>query len=104
MKWKTFTLNVIFLAVSTLSFGQLSQKSMSAIRIDAQLTIDGNLDEDEWNLAEAATDFVQTEPVFENKPSQRTEVKILYNDRGVYVGSMMYDDEPEKILKELCMQ
>ena len=101
MKWKTFTLLLIFIASTISISAQLSVRSMSAVRIAGQLKIDGILDEEEWNLAQPATDFIQTDPVFENFPSQKTEVKILYNDRGIYVGAMMYDDEPEKILKEL---
>ena len=80
---------------------QLSVRSMDAVRIEGQLEIDGYLNDPEWDLAVAASDFVQTEPIFENKPSQKTEVKILYNDRGIFIGAMMYDDEPDKILKEL---
>lgn len=101
MKWKTLTLPLILVLSSVSIFGQLSVRTMNAVRIDGQLTIDGKLDEEEWNLAKPATDFVQTDPVFENQPSQKTEVKILYNDRGIYVGAMMFDDEPQKILKEL---
>jgi len=101
MKLKTFTLLVILLTISSETFGQLSQRSMSAVRIEGQMTIDGVLNEDEWSHTETETNFTQMEPVFENQPSQKTEVKILYNDRGIYVGAMMYDDEPEKILREL---
>lgn len=80
---------------------QLSVRSMSAVRIEGQLKIDGILDEDEWKQAEVATGFTQTEPVFEVQPSQKTEVRILYNNKGIYIGAMMYDKEPSKILKEL---
>ena len=100
MKRKTLMLFMLILSALKIS-AQLSTRTMDAIRIDGQLTIDGILDEEEWNLAQPATDFIQTEPVFENLPSQKTEVRILYNDRGIYVGAMMFDDEPEKILKEL---
>jgi hypothetical protein len=101
MKW--IILFIIFLLdIGTNDLmAQLSIRSMTAIRIDGHLSIDGFLDEEEWNLAEAATGFIQTDPVFEDKPSQKTEVKILYNDKGIYVGAMMYDDEPDKILREL---
>ncbi len=101
MKWKTFAILIIILNCSLGLYSQLSVRSLIAARIESQLSVDGIMNEEEWNLAKIATDFVQTDPVFENKPSQKTEVKILYNDRGIYVGAMMYDDEPEKILREL---
>ena len=101
MKWKASSIFVILLCCSLSSIAQLSVRSMTAVRIEGQLSIDGLLNEEEWNLAEPATDFTQTDPVFKNQPSQKTVVKILYNDRGIYVGAMMYDDDPEKILREL---
>lgn len=101
MKRKTFTTLIILAFCTVEILAQLSVRTMSAVRIEGQISVDGVLDEAEWDLAQAATDFIQTDPVFQNQPSQRTEAKILYNDRGIYVGAMMYDDEPEKILREL---
>lgn len=89
------------MAYSSAIFAQLSVRTMTATRIEGQLSVDGILDEEEWNLAEVATDFTQTDPVYQNKPSQKTEVKVIYNDRGIYVGAIMYDTEPNKILREL---
>jgi hypothetical protein len=94
-----FLFTILFCSIQISA--QLSVRSMTAVRIDRQLTVDGVLNEEEWDKAIPATDFTQMEPVFENKPTQKTEVKILYNDKGVYVGAIMYDDEPKKILKEL---
>ena len=31
----------------------------------------------------------------------RTEVKVLYDDDAVYIGAILYDNEPSKILKEI---
>lgn len=101
MKNKSIFLLFVCLMYSIQILGQLSIRSMSAIRIDGELTVDGELNEAEWNMAEPAAGFTQTQPVYENKPSQKTEVRILYNDKGIYVGAMMYDDEPQKILREL---
>lgn len=101
MKNKSTLLLFIIIFCSVKISAQLSVRTMTAVRIDRQLTVDGILNEEEWNRAIPATDFTQTEPVFENPPTQKTEVKLLYNDKGVYVGAIMYDDEPEKILREL---
>jgi len=92
---------LILVCASGSAFAQLSLRSMDALRIEGQLSVDGVLDEEEWTRAIPATGFTQTDPVFEETPSQKTEVRILYNDRGIYVGAMLYDDEADKILKEL---
>ena len=33
---------------------------------------------------------------------KKTEVKILYDNDAIYVGAVLYDNEPNKILKELA--
>lgn len=83
--------------------GQATKKMIQAIRIDKEnkIDIDGFLNDAAWLESEVATDFIQTDPVFQDPVSQKTEVKILYTDRGIYVGAMLYDTEPDKILKEL---
>ena len=83
--------------------GQSSKKVIKANRIikENKIEIDGFLNDAAWNESEIATDFIQTDPVFQDPVSQNTEVRILYTDRGIYVGAMLYDTEPDKILKEL---
>ena len=34
-------------------------------------------------------------------PKKKTEVKILYTDEAIYVGALLFDDEPSKIMKEI---
>ena len=60
--------------------------------------IDGRLDEDVWASAEPLTNFVQAEP-FEGQPAtERTEVRILFDEDAIYVGAMLYDSDPEGII------
>ncbi|MDF1696572.1 MAG: DUF5916 domain-containing protein [Saprospiraceae bacterium] len=101
MKYRTLTLLFLFLSNSIFLSAQLSVRTMTAVRIDGQLTIDGILNEKEWSQSDVATGFTQTEPVYNVPPSQKTEVRILYNDKGIYVGATMYDTDPDNILKEL---
>ena len=101
MNQKTLTILILMVSFSTFLNAQLSIRSMSAIRIDGQLSVDGILDEEEWKRSEVATGFTQTEPVIGDLPTQKSEVRILYNDKGIYVGATLYDSEAEQILKEL---
>ena len=60
--------------------------------------IDGRLDEDVWAAAEPLTDFVQADP-FEGEPAtERTEVRILFDEEAVYIGAMLYDSDPAGII------
>lgn len=55
-------------------------------------TIDGRLDDEAWQQGEWSGDFAQQLPVEGAEPSQPTELKILYDDRHVYVAIRVYDD------------
>lgn len=48
--------------------------------------IDGRLDDEAWGLAQAMGNFVQREPRLGAPASERTEFRILYDDRKLYFG------------------
>ncbi|HVF39620.1 MAG TPA: DUF5916 domain-containing protein [Gemmatimonadaceae bacterium] len=55
------------------------------------IALDGRLSEVAWQRAEAGTQFTQTVPD-EGKPaSERTEIRVLFDDAFVYFGARMYD-------------
>lgn len=83
-------------------FGQKpTPKTLPALRIDSKISIDGSLDEDAWKSAESATDFRIYEPTPGEPSSQKSEVKVLYDDKAVYIGAMLYDASGKKIMTEL---
>ncbi|RNC85744.1 MAG: hypothetical protein ED557_02930 [Balneola sp.] len=77
--------------------------SLKAERVvsDSEIRIDGLLDELIWAAASTATDFVQNFPSDGGKPSQRTEVKVLYSNQYLYVGAYNYDSAPDSIAATL---
>lgn len=56
--------------------------------------IDGRLDDAVWGQAELITDFVQSQPDPGRLATERTEVRILYDDEALYVGAMNFDSDP----------
>ncbi|HYK90422.1 MAG TPA: DUF5916 domain-containing protein, partial [Acidobacteriota bacterium] len=54
--------------------------------------INGRLDDPAWEEGEWAGDFTQQMPKEGAKPSQPTELKILHDDRYVYVAIRAYDN------------
>jgi len=63
-----------------------------ATRRNGPIVLDAKLDEPAWRAATPITDFTQVDPD-EGKPaSQRTEIRILYDDEALYIGAKMYDD------------
>ena len=61
-------------------------------------TIDGVVDDAAWEQAEPITDFIQTDPIQGSPASEETVVRILYDNRAVYIGVILYDSEPDEIL------
>ena len=91
-----------FVIIGKNTNGQAEKKSYYAQRLSDvdNIKLDGILDDAAWNTAEVASGFIQTEPVFQEPISQQSDVRILYDDGGIYVGAMLYDTEPQNILKE----
>ena len=70
----------------------------SAVKVDEAPTIDGVLDENMWTSALPLGEFVQAEPFTGMPGSERTEVRLLYDDDAIYVGVMLYDRDPSLIV------
>ena len=70
-----------------------------ALRIPEGLTpkIDGRLDDAVWAQAPVQGNFVQREPRFGWASTERTEFRILYDDKTLYFGVWAYDREPQLI-------
>jgi hypothetical protein len=54
---------------------------MTAVRLgpSQRVVLDGRVDEELWQLAKPATDFVQIDPVNGSPATERTEVRIVYD-------------------------
>ena len=63
----------------------------------ADLQLDGYLSEVVWAQATPISDFTQQEPVEGAPPSERTEVRVAFDEDNLYIGAMVYDD-PDGIL------
>jgi hypothetical protein len=83
------------------SFSQDSLKTFKASRTTNTPKIDGILDDAVWRNSETASGFIQNFPYEGKVVSQKTEVRISYDDYAIYVGAMMYDTAPDSILHEL---
>jgi hypothetical protein len=96
----TYLLFALSFAVSMVN--AQDKKTLNITRAESAPKIDGVLNEAIWTNAEIATNFIQFEPDIGNlrDRSQRTEVKITYDDNAIYIGAYLYDD-PDKIMKQL---
>ena len=74
---------------------------VQAIRLSSPVAVDGVLDEPVWQNGQAISNFTQRDPDEGAPPSQRTEVRIAYDDDALYVGARLYDTAPDSILARL---
>ena len=89
-------------AQGTTPAGETSQNSFghsfpapfaTAARRTAPITLDAKLDEAVWQTATPITNFTQADPEEGKPPSQRTEVRFLFDDDALYIGAKMFDAE-----------
>lgn len=66
-------------------------------RLDAEITIDGQLDESIWDEALVFSLDYETRPGENVTPPAETECRLLYTDTHLYYGCKAYDPEPDKI-------
>ncbi len=76
------------------------EKSLTAIKATQAPQIDGNLNDAAWYDAGEATDFIQNYPASGKPASQKTTIKVVYDNTAIYVGAYLYDD-PSQIRKQI---
>ena len=99
---KYYSVILLFLLfLSSCIYGQ--KKTLQAKSIVDKITIDGKINEEIWKTAQVASDFIMFEPDNGKPISQekRTEVKILYDNNALYISALLYDNESNKISKEV---
>ena len=72
-----------------------------AVRVSEPINIDGILDEAVWRDTPATTGFRQRWPVDGAAASERTEVRVAFDNRAIYFGLIMYDSEPDRIMRSI---
>ena len=76
--------------------------SAQAARLNGTVSVDGRLDEAVWQSVQAITQLVQFRPTEGAPPSERTDVRIAYDDEAIYVAARMFDSQPDKIVGRLA--
>src|SRR5215469_13551709 len=72
--------------------------SAQATRVERPPKLDGTLDDALWQSAKPITNFLQREPYEGQTPTEKTEVRVLYDRQQVYFGVSCFDSEPKKII------
>lgn len=79
------------------SYPIFAQEQMKITRINGEFNFDGIIDEDFWETIDPI-DMVMYKPNFGNEPSEKSDIRIGYNDDYVIISAKLYDKDPSKIM------
>ncbi|MHA6278730.1 DUF5916 domain-containing protein [Salinimicrobium sp. CAU 1759] len=101
----TFSFNAAFPQASTepdvkLPFATRTYTTQSVAGLET-IKIDGIIDEDTWDAVDWTSDFVEFEPDNNTPPSYQTKMKIVYDEKYLYVAFRCYEPNPEKIVQRM---
>ncbi len=94
------TAAVLTAAISAPVAAQKSKATYQAqaVRVDQGPDIDGDLNDGVWGSATLIDAFVQQEPNEGAVATERTEVRLLYDESNLYIGVRAFDSSPSGII------
>lgn len=98
MYYKLLLLFLLF--TGQFAFGQ---QTIGLVRTTEKISIDGLDTETAWSFEATQSHFTQFSPNPSAPSSQKTAVKLLYDDDALYVFAICYD-EPDKVSKVLSIR
>jgi hypothetical protein len=76
--------------------------AVHAVRASGPVAIDGRLDGPAWSAALPIGGLTQRTPEEGAAPSERTAIRVLFDDDAVYVGARLYDAAPDSVTAVLA--
>ena len=87
---------VLSLLLSITFLNSYGAERLKIKRLQGEIEFDGSPFEDTWNEVEPLP-VAMFMPVFGNEPTEKTEIRILYNDQYVYISGRLYTKDPTSI-------
>jgi Domain of unknown function (DUF5916) len=79
------------------SFSEGSGSAQKAVRVEKGPVLDGSLQDDVWNQAAPFAGFKMIFPNPGAEPTERTELRIIFDSANLYIGLYCYDSVPSRI-------
>jgi Carbohydrate family 9 binding domain-like/Domain of unknown function (DUF5916) len=77
---------------------------VSIRRVESAPVIDGLIDDAVWDLADPIEDLHQVNPIEYDEPTERTEIRLLYDEEALYVSARLWDSQPDRITAQVLRQ
>jgi hypothetical protein len=97
----TFLLSAAFLYAAPTDTVSTAKLKVEAIRLAEPISVDGILSEPVWQNGSGISQFIQRDPNEGAPPTQKTVVRLAYDDEAIYIGARMYDSAPDSIIARL---
>ncbi len=97
MKKSLLAIFHLFISISLYSQPtETYKKSLEAIKINpGMITLDGKIDESFWSNITGIEDFLMQEPIEGGEPTEKTVIKVAYDEKFLYIGAILFDSNPE---------
>ncbi len=95
-----FYLNLVYGNSDSLSIRN-NDVVIQAIRLFQPIEIDGKVDDQVWSNTNGFNNFIQRDPNEGASPSERTIIKLAYDEKYLYLAAIMYDSSPDSIISRL---
>ena len=79
-------------------------KSVGILRVEQGPEVDGFLDDLVWSRVEPITDLHQVNPVEYDAATERTEIRLVYDDDTLYVSARLWDSQADQITAQVLRQ
>src|SRR5688572_32117371 len=75
-----------------------TRHTLAAARAVTPPVIDGRLDDPAWLAASPDDRFIQEQPLEKQAPTERTEMRVSYDDDALYVAFECHDSRPRAVV------
>jgi hypothetical protein len=97
MKTVAWRMTALWMTLLVSSLTAHPQEILNISRIQAEFNFDGVVDDACWQNI-TPFQMVMHTPVFENQPTERSEVMVCYDNTYIYVGARLFDSDVSDML------
>jgi hypothetical protein len=87
---------LVFAALAASSAASAQEVPLEVTRITSTIVVDGVMNDEAWHGVEPLP-LTMYLPVFRGEPTQRSEIRVAYDEHHFYVGGWFYDTDPTAI-------
>lgn len=95
---------IFCLIISLCSIAAQDRPEVVAIRTELTIKVDGLLDEPVWATIKPITEFVQRLPLDGGEPTEKSEMRILYDDNHLYFGLLFLIVNLKKFVRRFLIE